>query len=141
MNEGQLPVSPALLVALAIGFGLFNQILFAVLGAAVVGEGRVETGGKLVWISLALGGGVFAALMTLAALAKPRRATDLAAALPTAGLFAGAIAQAVTDAPGPAAWLLLAGNAWFALWLARGWARRFWARPRKGAADGNRSSP
>ncbi len=135
VNEGQLPVSPALLAALGVGFGLFNQILFAVLGGAVIGEGRVETGVKLVWISFALGACVFAALMALVALARPRRWTDLAAALPTVGLCVVAAARVVNGAIEPAGWLLLAGNAWFAAWLARGWARRFWARTRKGGPD------
>jgi hypothetical protein len=121
--HGQLPVSRPVLAALGLGFGLFNQSLFAVLGAAVAAEGRAETGEKLALVALVLGAVVLAGALAAAALPPSRRWTDLAAAALAAsgGVWA---ASAVPNAPVAAAGWLLVANLGLAAWLARGWARR-----------------
>lgn len=131
VHEGVLPVSRALIIALALGFGLFNQVLFAALGLAVAAEGRAEVGGRLLMVSWSLAGVLFVASITFMATARLRGWTDAAAGLLAAGFGALGATEMVSDSPSPAAatgWLV-AANVLLALWLTRGWLRRAVARP------------
>lgn len=133
VHEGQLPVSPALIGALAIGFALFNEFLFAALGAAVVAEGRAEAGERLVWVSLALGAILLVAQLVLLAAARTRRWTDLLAAAVALGCAGMAGYAWQKGAPVPAAGYLLLSNFLCSLWHLRGWFRRAWQRRRSPA--------
>jgi hypothetical protein len=126
LHGGQLPISRPLVAALGLGFGLFNEVLFAVLGAAVTGEGRPDVGEPLALVSLVLGAFVLAAALALAGLAGQRRWTDAVAGAigAVAGLWAG---WTVRAAPLGALPWQLAGNLWLAAWLLRGWMRRAFA--------------
>jgi LPXTG-motif cell wall-anchored protein len=128
VQDGQLPVSPGLLVALAAGFGLFNQVLFGVLGAAVAAEGRPETGEKLVWVSVAIGAVVLLGFSGLLVLARTRRWSDGVVLLPAlaAGVWASVAAARGTWLEATIA--LFVANLLLALWSSRGWFRRMWAR-------------
>ncbi len=130
LAEGALPISTGLVVALVLGFGLFNQLLFAALGLAVAGEGRPEAGLRLCLVSVGVGLLLVAAVVGLTILSRARRWSDgvvLAGAL----LAAGWGAPAVAGGRLPAVLAPLAANLGLAAWLARGWARRAWAVGKK----------
>jgi hypothetical protein len=130
VNEGQMPVSRGLVIALALGFGLFNQILFGALGLALVGEGRAAVGGKLLIVSWSVGAALLVADFVFMATAELRRWTDLMAALLAIALAGAALASIAGGSAGTMTGLLLAATGWLALWLSRGWLRRAWVRTR-----------
>ncbi|HEX9786326.1 MAG TPA: hypothetical protein VGA56_26830 [Opitutaceae bacterium] len=132
VNEGQLPISPGLIAALVVAFGVFNEILFAALGGAVISEGRDLTGEKLLWVSVAIGGCLLVVLLTLLAIARPRRCSDGIAAISSLVLALAAIGRLHHLEVGAGTWLLFGANLMLVLWLARGWARRAWVRRRAG---------
>ncbi len=133
-TAGQFPVSPGLIIALAFGFGLFNQLLFGVMGGAVADEGRADVGARLEMVSLALGGALAIAGATFALLARGRSAADLVVG---PSILLAALGLAVLFwrcGPGPVVWPALALDGLLALWLARGWFRRHWVRRRQRVA-------
>lgn len=135
VNDGTLPVSKPLMAALALGFGIFNQTLFSVLGSAVVAEGRVEVGGRLIGVSLVIGSLVVLANVVFLSTTRPWRITDLIggslgilAAVLTAWFF-------LTGDTDRAKWFLLGANLWFAFWMSRGWLRRALRRKQSSASQ------
>ena len=134
LGDGRaFPVSPGLIVALAFAFGLFNQVLFGVLGGAVADEGRVEVGARLQWVSLAIGGLLALVGAAFAAVPRGRSSGDLVVA-PLLVLASGAlVAQAWRAGVAPVVWPAIAANLLMAAWLARGWCRRALVRRRREA--------
>ena len=124
VHDGTLPVSRQLIVALALGFGVFNQILFAVLGAAVVEEGRMEAGSQLMIVSLVIGLLVLLVNGAFLATTRPRRMTDVMGGV--LGIFAAGLAlwSVLKGDVFNATWFLLGASLWFAFWMTRGWLRR-----------------
>jgi hypothetical protein len=131
MHGDALLVSRELVVALALGFGLFNQTLFAVLGTAVTKEGNAEVGATFITIAIAVGAVLFAVSGLFLVTARSRRWSDGLAALAAASLaaFAG-WRGCMSGVSGIAAPLLIA-NLWLGAWWSRGWLRKFVARSRR----------
>jgi hypothetical protein len=131
-------VSKQLIAALALGFGVFNQMMFAVLGAAVAGEGRVEMGGKLMVISLLIGLVVLLVNVTLLTTTRPRRISDIVGG--SLGVLAAVLAVwSILKSDGVnATWFLLGANLWFACWMSRGWVRRALRRKQSHASQSER---
>ncbi len=125
-----LPVSRGLVIALALGFGLFNEILFGVLGAALAAEGRAGMGGRWLIVSGVIGLLLFLTNLLFLTSTHPRRWTDATAGVITAGIAGWGIARGIALAWGAAAWPILGANAVMAAWWSRGWLRRAFARRR-----------
>jgi hypothetical protein len=130
MNGDLLPVSRGLVVALALGFGLFNEILFAGFGSASTAQGRIEFGSVLLVFSAAVGAAVFAVSFVFLLTAKSRHRSDLVVGVIAAVLAAWATIRGVRHGVDAAVWLLFAANVWLAAWWSRGWLRRAIARRR-----------
>jgi len=116
-----------LVVALVFAFGLFNQGLFGVLGAAVAAEGRVELGGRLASVSLLLGGGLALAGALFGLWSSGRSVGDVLVApivLLSAAWF-GWVGWRMS--PELVVWPAIAVNAVLAFWLGRGWCWRAYA--------------
>jgi hypothetical protein len=138
VHDGTLPVSKQLVAALALGFGVFNQMMFAVLGAAVAGERRVEMGGKLMIVSLLIGLVVLLVNVTLLTTTRPRRISDIVGG--SLGVLAAVLAVwSILKSDGVnATWFLLGANLWFACWMSRGWVRRSLRRKQSHASQSER---
>ncbi len=119
---GQFPVTADLVVAVAVGFAFFNEVLFWLLGVSLALEhrfapalvfARISAGtGALVWVVLAAG----------IVRAPTRRWGDGVVALAT--LAAAVLAfQAPLSAGG-----IVAANAALGLWVARGWGKKKFTR-------------
>jgi len=126
-EAGRFPVSPGLVIALAFAFGLFNQLLFGVLGGAVVDEGRVEVGARLQMVSLLLGGAIVLVGAGYALISRGRSGGDaiLGPLMLVIGGWFGWVAWRFV--PGLVVWPSLALNLVLALWLSRGWCWRAYA--------------
>lgn len=124
VHDGTLPVSKQLMIALALGFGVFNQIMFSVLGAAVADEGRVELGARLMVVSLSVGFLVLLVNIAFLATIRPWRTSDVIGA--SLGIFAAvsAVWSIVKGEVAGATWFLLGSSCWFVFWMTRGWLRR-----------------
>lgn len=129
-GDGQFPVSPGLVIALVFAFGLFNELLFGLLGGAVAGEGRVEVGARLQLVSIILGLVLSAVGAAFSLLPRGRSAGDaiVAPLIVLMGAWFGWVAWRLE--PRLVVWPLIATNAVSALWLARGWCWRAWAARR-----------
>lgn len=128
-----LPVSRALVVALVLGFGLFNQLLFTALAAATAAEGRQAEADLFVLVAQAVGGVLTVACMAFVVTAIQRTASDwgvLVAALAGGGV---ALWRWMSLGPAASSWVLLATNLFLAAWLTRGWLRRAWVRRKQPA--------
>lgn len=123
-----LPVSRQLIAALALGFGLFNEVLFGVLGSALVDEGRIVVATRFLVISGMVGAALFAANLVLMLTARTRTWTDAIAVSVPLALAGWAVARAIGAGVTSAAFPLLLANLAFAAWWSRGWARRYLAR-------------
>jgi hypothetical protein len=132
--DGQLPVSRALVAAVALGFGLFNQALFGVLGLASMREGRIPAGETFTLVSLVVGAFAAAAAVGFAVLPGTRRWTDAAVAVGALAVAAWSGLQVAASVAAASLWLL-AVNTLLATWLARGWLRRLFARGRNPAQE------
>lgn len=124
VGEGKLPLSKPLIAALALGFGTFNQMLFTVLGAAVIAEERIEVGSRLMVVSLAIGLLVLLVSVAFLTTTRPWRISDAIGSglgFAAAGLAVWSVLQ--SDMMN-ANWFLLGTNLWFAFWMSRGWLRR-----------------
>lgn len=140
-TAGQFPVSPGLVVALVFAFGLFNQLLFGVMGGAVAAEGRADVGARLEAVSLALGGALALAGAAFSLFARGRSRADLVVGplvFGAAAVLGGVFWRAGS---GPVVWPALALNGALALWLARGWFRRRWVQRRQAASSARSARP
>jgi hypothetical protein len=133
MNGDVLPVSRGLVIALALGFGLFNEVLFSVLGAAILAQGRVDVGPRMVGIGVVVGAILFVVSFAFLVTSRSRHWTDMVAGIFAAGLCAWAVMRGVQHGMAGVAWPLLGANAWLAAWWSRGWLRRAIARQRNQA--------
>lgn len=124
MHGETLPVSRALVLALALGFGLFNQILFTVLGHAVIADGNRAAGERLMTIGVIVGAALTVAGVMFLVTTAARRWSDVLAG----GLVLAAVVLAVfrgrQDGLPAAAVPLLVANGGLAAWWSRGWLRR-----------------
>jgi len=129
-SGGQFPISPGLIIALTFAFGLFNQLLFAVLGSALVNEGRGEVGARLEMVSTILGGAVVLAGAGFALISRGRSGGDaiVGPLMLIIGAWFGWVAWRFD--PGLVIWSSLAINLVLAAWLARGWCWRAYAKSR-----------
>lgn len=115
--NGQFPVNAALVTALGLGFGLFNQLLFWLLAMLVARRDEgLENAARLAWFSFAVGAAVWAALVVCQAQVGARRGADWVLAAATGAGLAWAWSEAT---PGFA----LAANGVLALWALRGLRR------------------
>ena len=116
--NGQFPVNVALLTALSLGFGLFNQLLFWLLAVLVARQsGGMENAARLAWVSFGIGAVVWAALVLCQARVGARRGADWV----LAGIVCAGLAEAwLVASPG----LAFAANAVLAIWALRGLRRR-----------------
>lgn len=128
MQEGQLPISRGLVLALAFGFGLFNQLLFAVAGTAVVAEGRPDIGATWMIVSVVVGSVLGLVNVIFLLTARARHWTDALAMVVAASVAIWAIARGVRHDVSAAVWPATAANLLLALWWSRGWLRRYAAR-------------
>lgn len=128
---GGATINRGMILALVLAFGLFNEILFAVFGAALLAENNPAAGMNLSLVSCAIGAGLLAAVIGFVGFAPQRRGTDLAAILIAAVVAIIAGGKFLAHATGAAVALLLAANIWLALWLGRGWLRRAFAKLRR----------
>jgi len=128
VHGDRLPISRGLVLALVLGFGLFNQVLFAALAAATRGEGRQAEAEMFVLVANSIGGLLAMVCIGLMVTAAQRRSADwiVLAIGGTAGI--AAIWQGWLAEPAQVGLLLLVLNITFALWLMRGWIRRGWRR-------------
>jgi hypothetical protein len=116
--SGQFPVNAALVTALGLGFGLFNQLLFWLLAVLVARRSDgLENAARLAWGSFTIGAAVWAALVLCQARVGARRGADWALA---AASGAGLVWAWSVAAPG----LAFATITLFALWALRGLRRR-----------------
>lgn len=129
LNQGgQFPVTPGLVIALAFAFGIFNQVLFGVLGGGVIDEGRIEVGARLQLVSVTLGAVLVLAGAGFSLLSRGRSGGDAIIGplvLAIGGWFTWV---AWHLQPGLVVWPFIAINAVLAVWLARGWCWRALAR-------------
>ena len=116
-SNGQFPVTPALIVALGVGFAFFNEVLFWALGLLLIRDHRAETALQFTCVSAGLGVMVWAAAVASIWRAPARRWTDAVVALATLGVIAAAVQ------PRLAAGCVVAANTALGLWLARGWGK------------------
>jgi hypothetical protein len=116
-SNGQFPVTPALIVALGVGFAFFNEVLFWALGLLLMRDHRAETALQFTCVSAGLGVMVWAAAVASIWRAPARRWTDAVVALATLGVIAAAMQ------PRLAAGCVVAANTALGLWLARGWGK------------------
>ena len=123
-KNGEFPVTPALVGALGAGLALFNEILFWALSILLARENRGTEALLCIRISGGLGVVVWAALVVAMWRAGCRHWTD---GLVVVGTF-GALAAAVGLARSAGGVVLV--NVVLALWLARGWGKREFARNR-----------
>jgi hypothetical protein len=128
VHQDALPVSRGLVIALALGFGLFNQILFAVAGTALVAEGRPEIGATWLWVSVIVGGLLGTANVTFLLTARPRRWSDGGAGAIAAVIAAWAVQRGFVHGLPAAVWPAVGANLGMAAWWSRGWGRRYLAR-------------
>ena len=131
MPGDALPLSRGLIIALALGFGLFNQVLFGVLGAAVVKEGRADVGATFLAISAGVGVALFAVCGWFLISARPRRGRDGLAGVVATGCAVVAGWRGWQQGAGGAVNPLLLANLWLGAWWSRGWLRKFLARSRR----------
>lgn len=123
-----MPVSRGLVIALVLGFGLFNQFLFTALGAATAAEGREAEAEIFVLVANSLAGVLAIACIGFVVTTVPRRISDwtIVLAAVSAGVvihWHGALSTATRTGWG---WFIVNGA--LALWLVRGWFRRGWRR-------------
>ena len=124
-RDSGTPLTRELIIALVLGFGLFNQCLFALL-AANTAKANYEASSTFAVISIAIGTFEFVAGIACVLVAKSRRATDVAvSALAILPAIMAARSASVGEVRS-SAWLLLIGNLCGALWVLRGWFRRAW---------------
>jgi len=135
MEPGNFPVSRGLVVALLCGFGLFNQVLFALLGSAVLAEGRADVGLLALRVSAVAGLGLFALGAGLTLAARRRAWSDAILVAVAAGVGGWPAWRFFAGGDVTAVWGLVAANLLLCAWLARGWARRFWGRRRRQRAE------
>jgi hypothetical protein len=119
---GQFPVTPALVAAMGVGFGFFNEVLFWTLALALAREHRADTALLFTRVSAGLGVLVWVALAAGMWRAPARRWTDALMALATLAAIAIAIQ------PGLSAGGVVAANAALGFWLARGWGKQKFTR-------------
>jgi hypothetical protein len=115
---GQFPVTPALVVALGVGFGFFNEMLFWTLALELARENRGDLALLFARVSAGLGVLVWVAAAVGIWRAPVRRWTDAVVALATLGVIAAAIQ------PKLSAGCVVAANSVQGLWLARGWCKQ-----------------
>ena len=114
---GEFPVTPALIVALGVGFGFFNEVLFWTLALELARENRTDMALLFARVSGGLGVLVWVAAAVGMWRAPVRRWTDAVVALATLGVIAAAVQ------PKLSAGCVVAANAALGLWLARGWGK------------------
>lgn len=113
--SGQFPINRALIELLAFGFGLFNEILFALLALLLAGEGKGVNSVRFAWASVVLG-----VIVLTSALVLQRRSGGRTGMASTVGLLSVGVAGAAFLTYPPNPWLVLAGNGLLILWSARG---------------------
>ena len=114
----ELPVTPALIVALGAGLAFFNEVLFWTLGMALAHDQRMAQAVLFARVSAGLGAAVWVTLVAAMACAASRHWTDaLAVVVTLAGLVGAAVSLR------PAGWIV-GVNVALGLWLARGWGRQ-----------------
>jgi hypothetical protein len=116
--EGRYPVTPALIAALVVGFGYFNEMLFWTLALEIAREQRPETAQVFARLSAGLGLFVWAALVAGLWRAAAHQWSDALVALATLALVVAAVRPGLS--PGG----LVGANAALALWVARGWGKQ-----------------
>ena len=121
---GQFPVTLALVVALGAGLALFNQVLFWVIALALAREHRVAEALLCARISVGLGIAILVGMVAALWGAGCRRWQDGLMTAATLGVLA------VTFGLSRSAGDVVLANTVMALWLARGWGRREFARKR-----------
>ncbi|MGA2444765.1 MAG: hypothetical protein ABSG50_04950 [Opitutaceae bacterium] len=119
---GQFPVTPALVAALGVGFGFFNEVLFWTLALELAREDRADIALLFARVSAGLGVLVWVAAAVGMWRAPVRRWTDAVVALATLGVIAAAIQ------PKLSAGCVVAANSAQGLWLARGWCKQKFIR-------------
>lgn len=118
----ELPVTPALIVALGAGLAFFNEVLFWTLGMALAHDQRMAQAVLFARVSAGLGMAVWVTLVAAMARAASRHWTDALAVMVTlAGLVGGGVSSR------PAGWIV-GVNVALGLWLARGWGKQKFAR-------------
>jgi hypothetical protein len=123
-SGGQFPVSPGLIIALAFAFGLFNQVLFGALGAAVVEEGRADVGGRLQMVSVVIASGLVLTGVGFSIFSRGRAWGDaiVGGLVLLGGTWLGWVSWRFN--PGLVVWPYLGVTLVLAGWLARGWVWR-----------------
>lgn len=109
--QGNFPITPALVGALAVGFVFFNQLLFWLLAVLLAGEGRVEVAAKCALVSWLAGAAVWLTLVVAQARAHGWRGADavvaaLALALGSAGVLVGSLGCGVLASGALLVWSL-----------------------------------
>lgn len=128
VRDDGLPISRELVIALALGFGLFNQLLFGVLGQAVIAEGHADVGERWLLVSAAIGAVLFAVNLVFVVTAPTRHGSDAVTGLVTVAFVVWAVQRGATGHVAAACWIALGTNLGMAAWWLRGWARRGLAR-------------
>lgn len=128
MNGDRLPVSRGLIIALVLGFGLFNEMLFTALAAATAAEGKQDQANLIGFVALGLGGLLTAACIGFLVTASARRITDGIVVVAAVAMSGGSIWRGWPAGTLQTGWWWLALNGVLTLWLARGWLRRAWQR-------------
>jgi hypothetical protein len=122
---GQFPATPALFIALGAGFAFFNEVLFWALGLELTREHRGAEALLLLRISGGLGILIGAGMVAMVWLAGgPRRWTDGLVTVVALGALAWAAVRMRSAGD------VFLVNAALAIWLARGWGKRKFARNR-----------
>lgn len=115
-------MTPALVVALVVGFAFFNQVLFWTVAVLLAREGRADTARIFAGVSTGLAVLVWVALAAGMWRAPVRHWTDAAVAL--AGLLVMATGWSREWPAGRA----VGADAALVLWLARGWCKQKFRR-------------
>lgn len=123
-GEKDLPATWQLGVALAWGFLIFNQLLFAGMNLLALSQGSSETAAKFAMASFVAGGVVLLANGAFFAISKPKLFSDWQALVMSVAIaFVGGFRLGeIFGEPKLIGFLL--GNLLMSLWLARGLIRR-----------------
>lgn len=116
--QGQFPVNAPLVSVLVLGFLFFNQLLFWMLSALVVHNGKPELAMRMQWVSAGLALLVWLGFVMISLRERVMRRADYGVALGLLGLHALALC-----AVPPYVVCMAGANLLFILWCARGLRR------------------
>lgn len=127
--EGErFPISPQLIFDVVLAFGVFNELLLVLLGAALRRDGNAAAADLCVQGSAGLGASLYLAALVWQWRSRWLRASDAFLYALLAAPVLGGVAVALWLGRGDAALVAAAANLLLVAWQGRGFLRRAWAK-------------